>query len=182
MKMKRLVVILIVEILVYSCSNVRYSTNAEKTFEENYAEGESGLKVKIPEGWFRAFDTENNFFDVWLVNEDYSASLKFTVINIDSLNGTLVDVFEISQTANKITYGNPVSFENDKNESSDRLSYKIFKEGKVLAGVTVFKINDTFYECKADFADNFPENEKKSIFELQKSIIDDLSAGNFHGL
>lgn len=46
----------------------------------------SGLSINIPVGW-REIDSEE--FDIWLVDDDYSASIIFTPINIgDSLTET----------------------------------------------------------------------------------------------
>ena len=43
----------------------------------------SQIKVNIPQGWFFTQDNENERLDLWLVREDYGASINLTPINLD---------------------------------------------------------------------------------------------------
>ncbi len=173
MNNKSFLVIAFSVLLIFGCSGARYSVS-KKSLKENYVSGKSGLRIKIPNGWFQAFDAGENDSDIWLVSDDYSSSIKFTLITFDSKGNNLHNAVEISKATNKVLYGDPVGFKNKETGNKNTLAYEILKNGKLFSYVIVFNINGKFYECKSEFADDLTEEKRGKVISIQKLLTDNL--------
>jgi hypothetical protein len=139
------------------------------------------LNVKIPQGWFTAEDNECNCIDLWLIKDDYSATLNFVVLNVDSLtiktikNDELNAITEISKVFKKIKYGK--NFKGFTNEETFVLNTKIFTayeyhdESNRNIRVVVFKANDKFFELSA-----IPVKTENlsGLYKIQNSVLSSI--------
>lgn len=140
------------------------------------------LSVKVPSGWFIAEDNENKLIDLWLVKDDYSATLNFIALNIDSLtskkirNDEIKSVVEFSKMFKKAKYGrtfggfvNQETFEINKKKFS---AYEYSDDVKRNIRVVVFKIGDKFYELAA-----FPVKTQKlqELYKIQNSVLSSIN-------
>ena len=105
--------------------------NSNYALTKEYAKARSAqLSVKIPQGWFTVEDNENKLIDLWLVKDDYSATLNFIALNIDSLtmrgiqNDELKSIFEFSKIFKKAKYGK--SFGGFVNQENFEINKKKF--------------------------------------------------------
>lgn len=136
------------------------------------------LSVKIPQGWFTAEDNENKLIDLWLVKDDYSATLNFVALNIDSLtmkeiqSDEIKSVVEFSKAFKKAKYGktfggfvNQETFEINKKKFS---AYEYLDDAKRNIRVVVFKSGNKFYELTA-----IPVKTQnlQELYKIQNSVL-----------
>jgi len=138
----------------------------------------SQLSVKIPQGWFTAEDNENKLIDLWLVKDDYSATLNFIPLNIDSLtmkeiqSDEIKSAVEFSKVFKKAKYGksfggfvNQENFEINKKKFS---AYEYLDDAKRNVRVVVFKSGGRFYELTA-----IPVKTQnlQELYKIQNSVL-----------
>lgn len=139
------------------------------------------LSVKIPKGWFTADDNENNYIDLWLIKDDYSATLNFVSLNLDQntkrdISGNeLASILDLSKTIKKAKYGNALKgFTNEKtfqiNEKSFS-SYEYLDEQKRNIRVVVFKNGENFYELSAIPIQN---QNLEELYRTQNSVLSSI--------
>ncbi len=175
MKIKLLLsVLLLLSMVLVGCSSTRYSESNDEFLSDNFVAGNSGLTIRMPHGWFQAFDNEKNTLDLWIVSGDYSASLKFKTIHFDSDKNDLHDAVEISKSVNKIINRNNRKIKDEIKNNNGNFVYRVFEDGSTLARVVIFTWKDKYYECTANFKQGLPESEKENIFRLQDEILENF--------
>ncbi|MBA4317763.1 MAG: hypothetical protein C0412_05125 [Flavobacterium sp.] len=146
--------------LVYACSGGRAISEYRAVLTNDFAKSKStDLKVKIPTGWFTALDNEKNVIDLWLIKDDHSKMLNFTIINLDetaikeSKGYPLIAAVKYSKSFKKISAkegfeiaGDDEYFEIGTNTFG---SYKYKNKSGEIARVAVFKYKDKIYELTA---------------------------------
>lgn len=170
--------------LVYSCSSSLTSMyDSGYTLTNEIAKSKSSLlSVKVPSGWFMAEDNENKLIDLWLVKDDYSATLNFIALNIDSLTSKEIrsdeikSVVEFSKVFKKVRYGktfggfvNQETFEINKKKFS---AYEYSDDAKRNIRVVVFKFGNKFYELTA-----IPVKTKnlQELYKIQNSVLSSIN-------
>jgi hypothetical protein len=99
--------------LIQSCGGISsiYNFNYPLTSETAKSKS-SALSVKIPKGWSVIEDNECKCTDLWLVKDDYSATLNFVALNLDSLttdnirSDEINSLVQFSKSFIKAKYGN----------------------------------------------------------------------------
>ncbi len=142
----------------------------------------SQLSAKIPPGWFMAEDNENKLIDLWLVKDDYSATLNFIALNIDSLtmqgirNDEIKSVVEFSKVFKKARYGktfggvvNQETFEINKKKFS---AYEYSDDAKRNIRVVVFKFGNKFYELTAI---SVKTQNLQELYKIQNSVLSSIN-------
>lgn len=144
----------------YACSGGKSLSEYRTVLTNENAKSKSTeLKVKVPIGWFTALDNEKNVIDLWLIKDDHSAILNFTLLNIDesaireAKGYPLIAAVKYSKSFKKISakevfelIGDDEYFEIGSNTFG---SYK-FKSGSgEAARVVIFKYKDRIYELTA---------------------------------
>ncbi|MDQ7817842.1 MAG: hypothetical protein RDU14_12525 [Melioribacteraceae bacterium] len=177
--MKRLLFIVFV-LLLHSCSAVvksiydfDYPLKSETAYSNN-----SNISVKIPEGWFTAVDNECNCIDLWLIKDDYTQSLNFTLINLDEVTRNEVKTSGIKRVADyckifvRVKLGN--SFKGFSGEESFELNGNLFfayqyldKDDKPVR-VVVFEHQKRFYELTAISKES---GNFEQLFSIQNSVL-----------
>lgn len=136
------------------------------------------FSVLLPKGWFIAEDNELRINEIWLIKEDYSASISFIPINVDSSTasqlaaGGLQELKRLNIAFRKAKIGNkPVSIFNEELfqiNSNDFLAYEYPDENNAKIRVVLFKFEGKFYECSAipASAQNLEE-----LFNIQNTLL-----------
>ncbi len=140
------------------------------------------LTVKIPQGWFAAEENENNLFDLWLVKSDYSATLNFMAMNIDSVTMKDIQAYEIngvlkfSQLFRKAKYGKAVKefanqeiFEINKKQFA---AYEYIDDSKRAVRVVVFNSGNKYYEVSAI---PFKNQNPLELYKIQNSVLNSIN-------
>jgi hypothetical protein len=140
------------------------------------------LSVKIPQGWFTADDNEYNYIDLWLIKDDYSATLNFVFLNLDSetkkeiSSNEMSSVVSFSKTFKKAKYGS--ALKEFLNEETFQLNGKTFSSYEYLDDqkrnirVIVFKSGENFYELSAIPIKNQNPGE---LFKIQNSVLSSIN-------
>jgi hypothetical protein len=142
----------------------------------------SQLTIKIPQGWFTADDNECNCIDLWLIKDDYSATLNFVTLNLDSKTKQEIGDNEMNMIANlskmfkKVKYGAAlIAFSNEETfqlNGKTFSSYEYMDDQKRSIRVVVFKSGDMFYELSAVPAKSQNLNE---LYKIQNSVLSSLN-------
>lgn len=171
-------------ILVQGCSS-----SLSSVYDSNYPLSDetaksktSQLTVKIPQGWFAADDNENNLTDLWLVKNDYSATLNFVPLNIDSLTRKAIQgdeinsILKFSQTFRKAKYGkaikgfiNKEKFEINKKQFA---AYEYLDNSKRAIRVVVFSSSNKYYELSAV---PFKNQNPQELYKIQNSVLNSIN-------
>lgn len=157
-----------------------YDSNFTLTNEIAKAKS-SQLSVKIPQDWFTAEDNENKLIDLWLIKDDYSATLNFVALNVDSLTMKEIQsdeikfVVEFSKAFKKAKYGKTFggfvkqeTFEMNKKKFS---AYEYLDDAKRNIRVVVFKSGNKFYELSA-----IPVKTQnlQELYKIQNSVLSSI--------
>lgn len=135
------------------------------------------LNAQIPVGWFVAEDNENNITDLWIIKDDYSATIKFVSISLNekmmksSAEDILSRIVELNKILIKSKYGK--SFKGFTNEeqfgdSPVFYAYQYLDDKNIPVRVVVFNLGANYFESKALGVNSVNPTE---IFKAQNSIL-----------
>lgn len=182
--MKKLSAIIFLLTLFYSCSttinslyNFDYPLTSQKAYSKN-----TNISVNIPDGWFTAEENECKCIDLWLIKNDYSQSLNFTIINADDetrknihTNGIL-KLAEYSKLFVRAKSGNLFKgFFNEENFAIGKkqfYAYQYSDESGKNIRVVLFEHNNRFYELSA-ISNNSTDYEK--LWVIQNTVLTSLN-------
>ncbi|MBR9977517.1 MAG: hypothetical protein KFH87_05465 [Bacteroidetes bacterium] len=161
----------------------RYAANATMT-REPVATDDGRLRVLRPDGWMRTADPKNApSILLWLVREDYSASISFAPINMDpTLYQTLRDegiaaVASVSlrlkdrHAEDSISVVQPIELFKVGGRICAAYEYRLAAADPVIR-VVVFDTGTRFLECVL-----FPSSmdvtpaENRRLFEVQQTVL-----------
>ncbi len=165
--------------LISACSSGLSSIyNFDYPLTKTTAKSTSGnLNAQIPVGWFVAEDNENNTTDLWLIKDDYSATIKFVFISLNeemtksSGKDVISRIVELNKVLIKSKYGK--SFKGFTNEeqfgdSPAFSAYQYLDDKNIPVRVVVFNIGSNYFESTA-FGIN--STNPAEIFKAQNSIL-----------
>lgn len=146
--------------LIQSCAGISSIYKFDYPLTSEIAKAKSSsLSVKIPKGWSAVDDNECKCTDLWLVKDDYSATLNFVILNLDSLttveirNDNINSLVQLSKAFVKAKCGNEFkgftndeSFEINKNKFA---AYQYVDEKMRNIRVIIFKSGRQYYELSA---------------------------------
>lgn len=139
--MKNHYLFLIFALIFVSCTGTSsiYDFNYPLT-QELVKSKTARISVKIPKGWSAIDDNDCKCTDLWLVKDDYSATLNFVAFNLDSLsagnnrNDELASLITLSKAFVKAKYGNEFKgfsqdeiFKINKNKYARRINILMIK-------------------------------------------------------
>jgi len=166
-------------ILIQSCGGISSIYNFDYPLTSEIAKAKSStLSVKIPKGWSAVEDNECKCTDLWLVKDDYSATLNFVSLNPDSLttsdirNDEINSLVQLSKEYVKAKYGNEFKgftndemFELNKNKFA---AYQYLDEKTRNIRVIILKSGKRYYELSA-----IPVKTKNltDLFNTQNSVL-----------
>jgi hypothetical protein len=166
----------------------RYAAIGELT-REYVSTSDGSLRVLRPEGWLRTSDPKNApSILLWLVREDYSASLSFSPIKMDPglyqtlRNENLTAVAKVSlslkerNAEDSVTIIQPVELFKVGGRICAAYEYRIAAAEPVIR-VVVFDTGTRFMECVLYPASvSVTPAENRRLFELQQSVLASLLA------
>lgn len=177
-------ILLIISFAIYSCSGSTssfYNSDYPLTNETAYSRTKI-LSVKVPQEWFVAEDNEFQSIDLWLVKDDYTATLNLTVINLDSLareeikNKGLEKVSSYSKAFVRARLGKTFSgFSNEEVfeiGNNQYAAYQYIDNEKRNIRVIVFQHNQNFFEFSA--IPNGLENLNE-LYRIQNSVLSSIN-------
>ncbi|MCX6169158.1 MAG: hypothetical protein NTX65_07460 [Ignavibacteriales bacterium] len=170
-------------LLLTSCAVSRSSMyDSDSPLTKEIAEAKTlQLKIRIPQGWFTAEENENNLIDLWLIKDDYSATLNFVTLNLDSatvkeissdeINGLvrLSELFRKAKFGKSIQkFSNQEIFEINKKQFA---AYEYEDSSKRLIRVVVFSYGSKYYELSA-----IPVKTQnlQELYKIQNSILSSI--------
>ncbi|PKL82813.1 MAG: hypothetical protein CVV24_08140 [Ignavibacteriae bacterium HGW-Ignavibacteriae-3] len=172
--------ILILSLSLNFCSSGMASKyESDYTFTNEISKAKSlQLSAKVPKGWFAAEDNENNLIDLWLIKDDYSATLNFVQLNLDSAtvkeigNDEINGLINLSKSFRIAKYGK--AFQKFFNQEVFEINNKQFGAYEYIDGskrtirVAVFKTGKKYYELSAIpvKTENLPE-----LYQIQNSVL-----------
>ena len=179
--------IIILVVVLVSCTSSRYSTyDSDYPLTNEIAKSKSGvLNVRIPQGWYSVLENDGKGIDLWLVKEDYSASLSFMAFNINSelqrSGNTLESILNFSKILKEKTLIEP--FKQVGEDESFRINsfnctgYKYYSNEGLLSRGVVFSYREKYYELTAQPVkiESGASIESEELFSIQNSVIASLS-------
>ncbi len=141
----------------------------------------SQLTIRIPQGWFTAEDNENNLIDLWLIKDDYSATLNFVTLNLDSATVKEIrsdetnNLVRLSELFRRAKFGKAIQkftnqeiFEINKKQFA---AYEYADNSKRLIRVVVFSYGAKFYELSA-----IPVKTQnlQELYKIQNSVLSSI--------
>lgn len=179
----RIIIIPITLFFLIKCSagiNSLYTFDYPLTNEKAYSTL-SNISVKIPEGWYQIDDNEYGTISLWLMKNDLSSSLQFSLINLDDAiikdnpDNSLEKVKEYNKIFVKLKYGNEFTgFFNQEDFEINGKSFKAYQytnDKNQIIRTVIFIHKEKFYESVA------VTNSKNSDFELftiQNTVLSTL--------
>ena len=166
----------------------RYVASAELT--QDYISSKDGsVRVLRPDGWQKTSDPKNApSILLWLVREDYSASLSFTPLQMDpALYQTLkkegiAAVAKVSlslkerNAEDSVTVVQPVELFKVGDRVSAAYEYRV-GEAQPVIRVVVFDTGSRFMECTLYPATvSVTPAENRRLFEVQQTVLASLVA------
>ena len=166
----------------------RYAASAELT-QEYLTSQDGSLRVLRPGGWQKTSDPKNApSILLWLVREDYSASLSFTPMQMDpALYQTLrkegiAAVAKVSlslkerNAEDSVTVVQPVELFKVGDRISAAYEYRV-GEARPVIRVVVFDTGSRFMECAMYPATvSVTPAENRRLFEVQQTVLASLVA------
>lgn len=168
--------------LFVKCSSVQSIYNSDYPLSSKTAKSNSGLvEFNIPTGWFVAEDNEHNVTDLWLVKDDYSATIKLFTLHLDKEskqkfgNNVLDKVTELQKLIVKSklgkTFSGFTSEEIFEIKSGKCLAFQFLDEEKHPARTVIFQHNSQIFELSAF---NLKNNNPEETFRIQNSLLTSL--------
>jgi hypothetical protein len=176
--------LIIVVLFIASCSSSKvsfykldYPLSSQIAFSKL-----SNLSVKIPENWFSAEDNEFKCIDLWLIKNDYTASLNFMKINFDDETLKEIEqegitrVTDFSKVFVKAKLGKSFkSFFNDETfeiNGKSFAAYQYVNSDGISVRTIVFEHKTRYYELTAISKEN---GNFEELFRVQNSVLTTLN-------
>lgn len=175
---------LIIIVILYSCgssSTSIYTSDYLLSNDKAYSKT-SNIYVSLPQDWFTAEDNECKCTELWIVKNDYTASISFRKINIEpSILGEFGEsepekVADYSKIFTRAKLGK--NFDKFSGEETFLISgkkaaaYQYVNDKDQRVRVVIFKHFDKFYESEAISNGYKDLNE---LFRIQNSILSTLN-------
>ena len=139
--------------------------------------------MQIPQDWFTAIDNDCNCIDLWLIADDYSASLNLFVFNIDETmeskigenENELEELIRLSKVLKRAQFGNEFQSVGDDEyflfNQTEAAAY-VYRDGTLHEKrVVMFKHNGRYYEFLATPQDDVTDYEITALFNIQNSVL-----------
>ncbi len=180
---KKIVSIILIVLLI-SCGGGEATINKSmpKLSGEKAYSKTSNLYVNLPADWFVAEDNECNCIDLWLVKNDYSASISFKKINFNNpgdFENESNEVEEITKYSKAFVSAElEIQFQNLNDEKTFQLNEKIFSayryknQDEYFVRTVVFKHHGKYFECEAVSQNG---DTAENLYNLQNTVLSSLN-------
>ena len=182
MKLLKLTAAAFLFIVLISCSGSvsLYEFDYHLTPETIKAESNQ-ISARIPKGWFSAEDNEENKIDLWLIKDDYSATISFIPVIFNDVEkeryskSNLSGVVEYSKLSQKlahtVNYIDLLRAEHFEIGDLKINTYQFAGRNAVNYRVAVFKWGNRFYECTAAVKPPQSPEKLNEIFSAQNAVL-----------
>lgn len=186
MKLKKQIVISTVLLLIFlfSCSGPASLYHFDFPLSSELALSKTtDLSVNVPRGWFTAEDNKDDKIDLWLVEENYAATISFIRLNPDEETKRSFGKYELQKVEDFSRLNNKIAHRDKyidliKNESFELNGREFrayqFSGSKYLYRTVVFRYKNYFYECTAAVKPGQNENETLKVFSVQNSVLQSI--------
>ncbi len=177
-------IIILVQIFSSCTASKKIDMKKDYPLSDDIAYSEStDLTVQIPLGWTSAEDDICNCIDLWLIKDDFSATISFVKMNYDSLMMKSISSDELSAMLNysrelKRNQLKEKFVKIDKDEffeiKNNRIAaYKFQNENSDTIRVAVFKYQNNYFELSAMPSGEVSNREVniEEILSVQNSIL-----------
>ncbi|MBN2572588.1 MAG: hypothetical protein JXA68_10705 [Ignavibacteriales bacterium] len=188
--MKKFFLLILILVSFYSCTTTKQESDLITGYPTNYpmtsktaSSLTSNLKMSIPQGWFFTEDNEFNRIDLWLVRDDYSASINLTPINLDEKLSTEINnddlkfILEVSKKIRKQNLANDFNIvgqdEYFKINNRNFAAYQYTNLNGIKARVVVFNYAERFFELLAVPTIDVGKTkvDVNELFTIQNSLL-----------
>lgn len=134
----------------YSQSNIDNILTSKRAVSKT-----SGLSFQIPKGWHQVDANDSTFIDLWLVEDNFNASISLMPIhtNMEIETTNLHDYFEYSKVLNNVKYDNKIEIKSEDEQSiinnTHTVVYSFTTTQNQYFRVAVFQLKNKFYELTA---------------------------------
>jgi hypothetical protein len=175
------VYIIIISIIFNACSTTTTIYNSDFTLTNNQAKSlTTDLLVNIPVGWFTSQASEEKFIDLWLIRDDYSASIIFQPIyfedqNVLYDNVAMEKIFDLVKVKSE-TDGNT-------NLTSNRsfvlfgnslLAFEFINKNHERCRTVIFLHKEQYFQCTATTLSS--QIAPGELFTIQNSVLKSIFA------
>ncbi len=141
----------------------------------------SDLTFNIPKGWFTSEDNDCKCIDLWLIRDDFSATLNLTTLELENIPKDKDDILDSLLQKSKCEKKKKIMetfkiLEEDKfftvNER-EFASYQYEGNEKMPIQVIVFEFENRFFELSALPAANVGRGKviPEELFKVQKAVL-----------
>ena len=167
-------------LILTNCSSKYSQSNINELFtSERVVSKTSGLSFQIPKGWHQVDANDSTFIDLWLVEDDFNASISLmpihTNMKIETTN--LYDFFEYSKVLNKVKYDNNIEIKSEDKPTviNEALAavYNFTTSQDQFFRVIVFQLKSNFYELTALLDERLSQGKisKDEIARIQDYLL-----------
>lgn len=166
--------------LLFSCSAGRFLYPPNSILKNEIASAqETSLQVPVPSGWYSPKANAGPFIDLWLVKEDFTASITFNPIHIDHDKQVTIlpeDILSEIIAQKKVLYSSIKIARKRNNFSLGKLNCSDFeysRDENNIVRVVLFSYKNSFYESSAFFKSDLPVEKRNysELFKTQNSIL-----------
>jgi hypothetical protein len=174
--MKRLTIYFLLILIISSCASKTAKYNSEYALtKRKIVSDKTSLQVNLPVGWFATEPDAETLIDLWLIKDDYSASIIFLPINFDDETFpddqfTIENVFDLVKLKSEAE-GNMIVSPKDSLviDKTTILAFEFTNIRQEQFRTIVFKSGGNYFQCTAGVlnkAASVPE-----IFSVQNSVL-----------
>lgn len=137
------------------------------------------ISVNLPHEWFIAEDNLNSEIILWLVNNDYSTSINFRQIHLDSTYHKENRLRMVTRS-NKLflktmNKGNTNAFMNEEEfeiNGKEFMAYEYYNDEGNRIRTVIFQNKENFFESNAVTIN--PDQDYEKLYRLQNSVLSSL--------
>lgn len=174
--------ILIFISILFGCSSSKSIYSFDSILSSEIVKSSNtDLLFQLPQNWFVA-ENQNSNFDIWLIKNDYSSTIKFKILSItDNSNNNLLNIneqklasIEMEIIKNHIgkNFKGFFNIENFEISGKNFSAFEFIDQNSNPTRVLIFKYHDKFYEV---IASTKIISEQKSLYDLQNSILKSIN-------
>ena len=138
------------------------------------------LQVNIPQGWFTSQANDDHFIDIWLIKDNYSASIIFLPIHFENQNN-LYDNIAMERIFNLVK----VKSESDGNiilssketidfSGNSLLAFEFTNTKHERSRTVIFLSNGLYFQCTAAVVNS--QITPGELFTIQNSVLKSVFA------
>ncbi len=146
----------------------------------------NNLTLKIPEGWFSVEDNEKNILDIWMVKDDYSATIGLVPLNYHDNSKSENAYEEVKKLIGYSKYFKRIESKDTLKESGEEVfeinnrlfgAYLVKSPKNFSERIVVFNYRDTSFELtarceKPELCDSTAVVE---LYRIQNSVLTSIT-------